>query len=273
LSKINSNFLQNSETGRRKAKDLIEGYKSQIKFLNEERERNEAFRLEAERCRKQLDQYKAIQLVLAGSEGEVNRMLHERGAFDGKSRDLAVLIVEMKKKIVDLKRERSLYEQRAQDSGRQCEELRRLVKSAQQELQESRLARAALERDHLAVLAENKDLRAREEELRSLQARLESSSSAEESGSPLEYCPLSEDSVDKNIAQIPSSQQSETDSSSPCLPLKSCGIILGEKRKPLTEMNFNEDGKRLRLGGNLYENFKRQKHRDEKVKVKYRQQA
>jgi hypothetical protein len=54
---------------------------------------------------------------------------------------------------------------------------------------------------------------------------------------------------------------------SPGPPLKSCGIILGEKRKPLTEARqLDGGGKRLRLGANIYENFQMQPHRDEKVK-------
>jgi hypothetical protein len=80
---------------------------------------------------------------------------------------------------------------------------------------------------------------------------------------------LSEDVEEQNVHSRLSSQKSESDNDSPGLPLKSCGIILGEKRKPLTEMNHNEDGKRLRLGVNLYENFKRQQNRDEKVKGDY----
>ena len=224
--------------------------------------------MEADRCRKQLDQYKAIQLVLAGSEGEVNRMLHERGAFDSKSRDLAVLIVEMKKKIVDLKRERTLYEQRAHESGRQCEELRRQLKSAQLELQENRLARTALERDHQAALVENKD---KERELRNVQAQMarlgSSSSSSEELASPQKISLATEPEFSgSGCLLLNQSMHSEEDS--PCLPLKSCGIILGgEKRKPLTEMNHNDGGKRLRLGGNLYENYQRLEQRDEKVNL------
>lgn len=255
--------LKTSETGRRKAKELVEGYKTQVKFLNEERERNESYRLEADRCKKQLDQYKAIQLVLAGSEGEVNRMLHERGAFDGKSRDLAVLIVEMKKKVVDLKRERSLYEQRAQDSGRQCEELRRQLKNAQQELQECRQAKAALERDHVATLAENKKLLAREREWSASRERLASSSgSTGEPGSPLARRWSEDDSPGSVCPPPPGSPPPGPPLVA--VPFKSCAIVLGEKRKPLAERNCDDGGKRLRLGGNLYENFKKVEQQDEK---------
>jgi len=262
-------MLQDIEAGRRKAKELVEGYKTQVKFLQEERERNEAYRLEADRTRKQLEQYKAIQLVLSGSEGEVNRMLHDRGAFDGKSRDLAVLIVEMKKKIVDLKRERTLYEQRAHDSTRQAEEVRRQLKAAQAELLESRLARSHLETDHQAALALNQDLMRRQKERKSAALAL--------TGGPRESQGLScSDSSQESPASrdsgpaVSSEPRANLDMSyvdvSPSPPLKSCGILLGEKRKPLTEApEHNGGGKRLRLGGNIYENYQRQEHRDEKV--------
>jgi len=267
-------LLQNIEAGRRKAKELVEGYKTQVKFLQEERERSEGFRLEADRTRKQLEQYKSIQLVLAGSEGEVNRMLHDRGAFDGKSRDLATLIVEMKKKIVDLKRERTLYEQRAHDATRQADEARRQLKAAQAELQESRLARSHLEADHQAVLAQNQDLLRRQKERKAhdfhaaggSQEGLDSSSYSSSQESPADR-----NSVSSSEPRLVTLDLSDVDTS-PGPPLKSCGIILGEKRKPLTEARQLDGGggKRLRLGANIYENFQMQPHRDEKVKQKFR---
>ncbi len=254
----------------------MEGYKTQVKFLQEERERSEAFRLEADRTRKQLEQYKSIQLVLAGSEGEVNRMLHDRGAFDGKSRDLATLIVEMKKKIVDLKRERTLYEQRAHDATRQVDEARRQLKAAQAELQESRLARSHLEADHQAVLAQNQDLlRRRQKERKAPELHAAGRSEGSQEGldsssySSSQESPADRNSVSSSEPRLVTLDLSDVDTS-PGPPLKSCGIILGEKRKPLTEARqLDGGGKRLRLGANIYENFQLQPHRDEKVKQKF----
>jgi hypothetical protein len=258
-------FIQNSEAARRKAKELTEGYKSQVKYLHEERERNEAHRLEAERCRKQLEQYKAIQLVLAGSEGEVNRMLHERGAFDGRSRDLAVLIVEMKKKIVDLKRERTLYEQKSHDSLRQCADLSRQLKSVQQELLESRLARAHPVMIQQAAPAKKRGLVLNKTEVLGPQARRpDSDLSSEDVESPAkDSSPASGSGGEAAVAEQCLPDRDDLSD----LPLKSCGIFLGEKRKPLIQMNHNKEGKRLKLSGSLYENFQKQERRDEKVGV------
>jgi hypothetical protein len=82
--------------------------------------------------------------------------------------------------------------------------------------------------------------------------------------------PADRSSVSSSEPRLITLDLSDVDSS-PRPPLKSCGIILGEKRKPLTEARqLDGGGKRLRLGANIYENFQMQPHRDEKVKQKFR---
>ncbi len=79
--------------------------------------------------------------------------------------------------------------------------------------------------------------------------------------------PADRNSVSSSEPPLITLDLSDVDAS-PGPPLKSCGIILGEKRKPLTEARqLDGGGKRLRLGANIYENFQMQPHRDEKVKA------
>ena len=60
--------------------------------------------------RQKLENFKGVELALRGQEGDLNRFLHERGAFDAKTKDLANLVILLKQKLVAVKVERSKAE-------------------------------------------------------------------------------------------------------------------------------------------------------------------
>ena len=87
------------DSSRRKAKEQAEALKTQNRVLQEERFRYEEVKREAEELKHRLENHKSVELAIKGQEGELNKFLHERGAFDNKTRDLATLVVMLKQKM------------------------------------------------------------------------------------------------------------------------------------------------------------------------------
>jgi len=230
------------EKEKQKLKDSAAGYKSQVRYLQDERLRYEEAKAEAERCRNQLENYKAVELVMKGCESDVNMMLHERGAFDGKSRDLATLVVTLKQKLADVKRERTQAESRARESSSTLVGVRKRVEVLTLEVSDRVEKIETLKGDVKHLEEENGGLKKKIEKLKAGDGFLLSQSP----GRLLAMTPKRDRSPDMFLdspVHHPSPKYTvpgvkrllDAEDDSPTVPLKTCGII--GMRKPLTEMN------------------------------------
>jgi len=118
LLKKQQEEIKDLERSRRKAKEQADALRTQAKVLQEERFRYDEAKSEAEELKRKLENYKSVELSIRGQEGELNKFLHERGAFDTKTRDLATLVVTMKQKMADVKKERTVAQNRLKEASR-----------------------------------------------------------------------------------------------------------------------------------------------------------
>ena len=102
--------LQKMEVAGKKMRQQYEGLRSQKMLLQGERARAEELILETKQLRNKLENLKGVELALRGQEGDLNQFLHERGAFDARTKDLANLVILLKKKLIAVKVERSKAE-------------------------------------------------------------------------------------------------------------------------------------------------------------------
>lgn len=229
--------IKKIETSRRKAEQATKEYKSQISFWKEERDRFERFQQDAEKFKKQLEKYTMMERVLGDSVGDVNLLLHERGCFDRESRDLATLVVELKKKLVDVKRLKALADRKAEDVMHIREEDRRKIKSLSIQISELKSHNENVNVELKLALDQIKALSDKNEELTTKlteqERRLNYLQENRSDPTPIDW------SNDKD-ASLDNLSLSSMDS-----PAASYGIIIGEKRKPLNDVKI--------------ENFKRPK--------------
>lgn len=238
--------MKKLEKEKQNLKDAAAGYKSQVRYLQDERLRYEGAKAEAEKCRNQLENYKAVELVMKGCESDVNLMLHERGAFDGKSRDLATLVVTLKQKLADVKRERTQAEGRARESASSLVGVRRRVEKLTLEVSDKEEKIGNLQADVRNLEEENSILKRRVEKLKTegvgSPARVLSQSRVlcetpkrDKSPDMFEDSPVPHHPSPKYTVKGVKRLLDTEEDSSPGVPLKSCGII--GMRKPLLEMN------------------------------------
>ena len=98
------------EKGRNRLKEQYDGIRSQAKLLQGEKLRCDEAVREAEHLRTKLENFKTVEVALKGQEGALNQFLHDRGAFDGRTKDLASLVILLKQKLAEVKQERSKTE-------------------------------------------------------------------------------------------------------------------------------------------------------------------
>ena len=79
-------------------------------LLQGERAKADQLEEEVKLIRTKLENFKGMELALKGQEGDLNQFLHERGAFDTRSKDLANLVILLKQKLVAVKVDRSKAE-------------------------------------------------------------------------------------------------------------------------------------------------------------------
>jgi len=102
--------LQKMEVSGKKLREQFEGLRSQKMLLQGERARADQLEEEVKQIRSKLGNFKGVELALKGQEGDLNQFLHERGAFDTRTKDLANLVILLKQKLVVVKVERSKAE-------------------------------------------------------------------------------------------------------------------------------------------------------------------
>jgi len=119
LLKNQKEEIKDLERKRLKLKDSVDSLKNQNRVLQEEKYKYEEARKAAEDLRLKLENFKSVEIAIRGQEGELNKFLHERGAFDSKTRDLATLVVMLKQKMVDVKKERTAAENKVKEASRE----------------------------------------------------------------------------------------------------------------------------------------------------------
>ena len=102
--------IKSLEKVRNKIKEQYEGIRSQAKLLQGEKVKCDAAMREAEHLRTKLENFKMVEAALKGQEGALNQFLHDRGAFDGRTKDLASLVILLKQKLAEVRQERSKAE-------------------------------------------------------------------------------------------------------------------------------------------------------------------
>jgi predicted nucleic acid-binding Zn-ribbon protein len=102
--------IRSLEQSRGKIKAEFEGMRNQARALQGEKAKQLETEREALLLRTKLENYKGVEVALRGQEGALNDFLHERGAFDGRTKDLATLVIMLKQKLGEVKRERSKSE-------------------------------------------------------------------------------------------------------------------------------------------------------------------
>jgi len=102
--------IQKMEVSGKKLREKFEGLQSQKMLLQGERARADKLEEETTQIRRKVENFKGVELALRGQEGELNQFLHDRGAFDARTKDLANLVILLKQKLVAVKVERSKAE-------------------------------------------------------------------------------------------------------------------------------------------------------------------
>jgi len=158
--------IKTLERSRLKAKEQADCYKNQNRVLQEERFRYEEARREAEELKHKLESHKSIELAIRGQEGELNKFLHERGAFDTKTRDLATLVVMLKQKMADVKKERSAAQSKLTEMSREQGMDKRKVKELEVKVAEMQSMNRSLEGE---VWKQREDMKTMRETLECLE--------------------------------------------------------------------------------------------------------
>jgi len=154
--------VKSLEKSRLKAKEQADSLKNQNRILMEERFRYEEAKREAEELRHKLQSQKSVELAIKGQEGELNKFLHERGAFDTKTRDLATLVVMLKQKMADVKKERSAAQSKLTEMSREQGLEKRKVKELELKVAEIQSVNRSLEGE---VWRQKEDIKSMKETL------------------------------------------------------------------------------------------------------------
>jgi len=179
--------IKTLENSRLKAKGQADSLKNQNRVLMEERFRYEEARKEAEELRHKLESQKSVELAIRGQEGELNKFLHERGAFDTKTRDLATLVVMLKQKMADVKKERTAAQSKLAEMSREHGMDKKKVKELELKVAEMQSINRSLEGE---VWRQKEDMKTMRETLDCLEkGEVPSPSSIPDS--PLKECPPS----------------------------------------------------------------------------------
>jgi len=232
--------IKSLERAKQKYKEQGEGYRNQAKVLQEERFKYDEAKKKAEMLQNKLENYKGVELSLKGQEAELNNFLHERGAFDPRTKDLATLVVMLKQKLSDVKKERVKAETRVKE------------KDQEQGIQKRKVVALEVQVEDLIAINRSVEanLRLRDEEIVDLKKKLsrkpksessESSLNTSLAESPLKELPPSpaesQEPRPYKLPRMKTASQSSVKSSAPLddtLPLATCGIL--GARKPLDQL-------------------------------------
>jgi len=244
LLKQQKEEIKNLENDKRKYKEQAVGMKTQNRVLQEERFKYEDALKETQDLKLKLEKMKAVELAVKGCEGDLNQLLHERGAFDRKTKDIATLVIVMKKKLAEVKKERSIYEGRLRETVGKQELEKRRVKELENQLAEAMTNNKVLE----------KDLWRCQEDLRNMTERLESGDISRKIISPSADITQPLSSPLKSMTPSPPSPTPPSGYKLPSYKLVGSGSVKrshspdGEERSPLMPV-LNHNSKRLAVEG------------------------
>jgi len=245
ITKLKAEVKKN-EHSRRKAQQVADDFQAQISFWKEERDEFEGFKKEAVALKKELERYAFLEKVLKSSAGDVNLLLHERGSYDRESRDLATLIVQLKKKLADVKQTRLLTEKKMADISRARENDRQTIKSQSVQLSELKTHNEVVCSELKQMKDSNLSLKEANEELTAELSRLENQL-ATMRGNGREH-PASSRADENRESERENLSLSPED---PAVILPSFkSSVAGVKRKPLSEVRTDLKKPKL-LGTNL----------------------
>jgi len=137
--------IKNLEQTKRKYKESLDGIRAQNRILQEEKFKYEDALKEATDLRAKLDKFRSVELAVKGLDGDLNQFLSERGAFDRKTKDLATLVVVLKKKLGEVKKEKNVYEGRVRETTGKHEKDKRRMNELEKELVEAQVNNKSLE--------------------------------------------------------------------------------------------------------------------------------
>ena len=163
--------IKSLERARNKLKEQYEGVRSQAKLLQGEKIRCDEALREAELLRAKLENFKTVEVALKGQEGALNQFLHDRGAFDGRTKDLASLVILLKQKLAEVKQERSKaeaqlksteltrgkYQQKVKQLESQVGDLQAVARNLEGDLQKSKIEASQL-REQLSTMKTSQSL-------------------------------------------------------------------------------------------------------------------
>ena len=88
---------------------------------------------ETQEVKGKLEKYKAVEIA------DLNTFLHERGAFDKKTKDISTLVIMLKKKLAEVKKESSLslYEGQLREEAGKHEIAKRKLQDLEVQLAET----------------------------------------------------------------------------------------------------------------------------------------
>lgn len=121
--------LRSADKVRRDAEAKTREYKNQVRMLLEERTQYAEMQIEYETVKNKLAKYTLLEKTIEGSIGDVNMILHERGCFSNESRDLATLIVELKKKLSETRQVKAQLERKIDQNCSNREEDKKKIKN------------------------------------------------------------------------------------------------------------------------------------------------
>ena len=170
--------IKSLERARNKLKEQYEGVRSQAKLLQGEKIRCDEALREAELLRAKLENFKTVEVALKGQEGALNQFLHDRGAFDGRTKDLASLVILLKQKLAEVKQERSKTEAQLKTAELTRGRDRQRVKLLESQVGDIQAVARNLEEDLLKANKETSQLREQlKKSLSSTQSELNSDKS------------------------------------------------------------------------------------------------
>ena len=163
--------IKSLEKARNKIKEQYEGIRSQAKLLQGEKVKCDAAMREAEHLRTKLENFKMVEVALKGQEGALNQFLHDRGAFDGRTKDLASLVILLKQKLAEVKQERSKaeaqlksteltrgkYQQKVKQLESQVGDLQAVARNLEGDLQKANIEASQL-REQLSTMKTSQSL-------------------------------------------------------------------------------------------------------------------
>ena len=147
LLKEQKEEIKKLEHDKRKYKEQADGMRTQNKVLQQERFKYEDALKETQNLQMKLDKLKSVEVAVKGLEGDLNQLLHERGAFDRKTKDIATLVIVLKKKLAEVKKERSIYEGKLRETVGRSEMEKKKTRELEASLAEALENVKALEKD------------------------------------------------------------------------------------------------------------------------------